>query len=370
MDESVNTNMLILTCLDDKSGYLTDRASKFGGMASMRLQTLPMIRAARRLDLNPKILSLDIDKPSLISTIGQPNLCVISKINHFDNNRMDGFAMATLAAVARLKSRRVPVAIMYCDHLSPLKDSRGALYRDLLHLADHCLVPCLALAQRASQYVDDMTPVTVIEDPWQVRLQPYLDLIPGAPLRLAWFGNNQNIYFFCAQLVDLMRTVTAVPAVHLIVLATPIALEEMKAAFQEALPFAVRSWTLEVHPWDDKSHPNQLEDVLGSSHMVWLPSDPDNYLKAGVSHNRLVDSVRSGCVPVASAMQSYAELRRVAVLGPNHGDLINLVIAQYDRLIAKHDAYRCDLLARFSPSLNDVKWENALREILEFTAAS
>ena len=147
---------------------------------------------------------------------------------------------------------------MYCDHLSPLKDSRGALYRDLLHLADHCLVPCLALAQRASQYVDDMTPVTVIEDPWQVRLQPYLDLIPGAPLRLAWFGNNQNIYFFCAQLVDLMRTVTAVPAVHLIVLATPIALEEMKAAFQEALPFAVRSWTLEVHPWDDKVTPISL----------------------------------------------------------------------------------------------------------------
>ena len=37
------------------------------------------------------------------------------------------------------------------------------------------------------------------------------------------------------------------------------------------------------------------------------PIKPNDALKVGVSHNRLVDSVRSGCVPVASEMPSYLE---------------------------------------------------------------
>ena len=56
--------------------------------------------------------------------------------------RSEGFAMAVLAAVCRLRAAGVPIIVSYCDNLAPLSCPRGALYRDLLKLADEIIVPC------------------------------------------------------------------------------------------------------------------------------------------------------------------------------------------------------------------------------------
>ena len=105
--------------------------------------------------------------------------------------------------------------------------------------------------------------------------------------------------------------------------------------------------------------------MLGSAHLSWLPSDPSFGLKAGISHNRLVDSLRSGCIPIASEMQSYLELRKVAVLGSDHGSLINQVVRQYRRLTAKHEQFRVSELERFSPHINSQRWDSALSALVE-----
>ena len=55
-----------------------------------------MIHKAIDLGLQPKLLSVDIDRPSILNELGDPHLCVIGKINHFDDFRVSGFAMAIL----------------------------------------------------------------------------------------------------------------------------------------------------------------------------------------------------------------------------------------------------------------------------------
>ena len=65
------------------------------------MQLLPLSRAASQLNLDFEVLSVDIDEPEILNRIGSPSVCFISKINHYDDSRFNGYAMAVLAAVAR-----------------------------------------------------------------------------------------------------------------------------------------------------------------------------------------------------------------------------------------------------------------------------
>ena len=72
-------------------------------MASASMQLIPLSKAANQLGLKTKMLSMDIDKPSILNQMGSPDICFISKINHYDDERVKA-AIAVLAAVARLKA--------------------------------------------------------------------------------------------------------------------------------------------------------------------------------------------------------------------------------------------------------------------------
>ena len=219
---NLHSKLLVITSLDGGSGDYTKKVTSIGGVGSARLHLRPMYRAAQELDLNPRLISLDIDHPSILGDLGNPDICVIGKVNHADDSRMAGFTMAVLAAVARLMARNVRIALMYCDHLAPLNCIRGAFYRDLLALSDHVIVPCQAMADRAKLYLPASTPITVIEDPWQVRMQNFQLPKKGFPLRIGWFGNANNVIFFSEKLRCLMSTIDAVSSIELVVLSSQV----------------------------------------------------------------------------------------------------------------------------------------------------
>ena len=333
------------------------------GLASSKLQLEPLYFAASKLGLSPRTLALDVTQPSLLNLLGTPEVCIIGKINHFEDDRVEGFAMAILAAICRLKAIKTKIVLLYCDHLASRDCVRGSLYRELLILCDHCIVPSNAMAQLVSPFLLNKTQLSVIEDPWQVQIQPYRNLADGEPLKIAWFGNTSNAPFVCDRLFNLMVSISSVPSVEFRLLSKQRAIDMIQPIFEENISSAIRPWTLKSFLWNHKQQPSQLERFLGSSHISWLPSDPRNLLKAGISHNRLVDSVRSGCVPVTSNMHSYSELRKVAVIGENHADLIDKVAVDYQRIAAKHDSIRVDYLNRFSPSHNLLCWEKVLRNL-------
>ena len=208
------------------------------------------------------------------------------------------------------------------------------------------------------------TPVKVIEDPWQVRMQNFKMPKKSSPLRLGWFGNVNNVVFLTEQIRSLMTTIDAVSSIEFVVLSSKIGLQLVEKAFKFSVASAVRPWNLELVTWNDSCQPAQLEQVLGSVHVVWLPSEPKSPFKGGVSHNRLVDAVRSGSIVVASSMQSYQELGQIALLGTDHGFLINQLIPEYERLARKYDVLRPTVLSRFSPEINLNSWQQLLSKML------
>ena len=224
-----HSKLLVITSLDGGSGDYTDKVITIGGVGSARLHLRPLYRAAQDLDLNPRLISLDIDNPSILGQLGDPDICVIGKVNHADDTRVVGFSMAILAAVARLKARNVQIALMYCDHLAPLNCIRGALYRDLLALSDQVVVPCQAMADQSQAFLTASTPVKVIEDPWQVRMQNFKMPKKSAPLRLGWFGNVNNVVFLTEQIRSLMTTIDAVSSIEFVVLSSKIGLQLVKS---------------------------------------------------------------------------------------------------------------------------------------------
>ena len=115
--------------------------------------------------------------------------------------------------------------------------------------------------------------------------------------------------------------------------------------------------------WDASDQPSQLEQELLRAHMVVIPSDPIDPFKIGASHNRIIDSIRSGCLVAASPLPSYIELSKLALLGNDLPYLISVAYLQYNRLSLKYSRYRDSLLSRFSPEVNQEKWQRFVKSL-------
>ena len=94
----MTTDLLILSSLTDGAGF--SHVSNLKGMASAKMQLLPLSEAARQLQINSRLISVDTNNPAILNALGSPDFCFISKINHFDDDRFHGYAMAVLAATA------------------------------------------------------------------------------------------------------------------------------------------------------------------------------------------------------------------------------------------------------------------------------
>ena len=121
------------------------------------------------------------------------------------------------------------------------------------------------------------------------------------------------------------------------------------------------NWSLRLAIWDTKNQPNQLKAELSRAQITLLPSDPLDPQKNGVSHNRLIDSIQSGCIAIASPVDSYIELAKVSLVGENFPKLLDFAVANYPRLCKKYSKLRDNVLQRFNPVLNVKKWEFAIR---------
>ena len=115
---------------------------------------------------------------------------------------------------------------------------------------------------------------------------------------------------------------------------------------------------------ESSDQPGQLERELRRANISLIPSDPTDPLKQGISHNRIVDALRSGCLPIASPLKSYQELSKVSVLGNDFEHLLFLATKEYARLISKHSFYRPKYLDPFSPRNNIQNWASLWESVL------
>ena len=123
-------------------------------------------------------------------------------------------------------------------------------------------------------------------------------------------------------------------------------------------------WRIDYIEWNIDQQPEQLETILSLSHIALIPSNPNDPNKKGVSHNRLIDAIRGGCIPVASPMASYIELSKISLVTYDWARSIELAIKDYDRLCHKYSTLRPELIERFNPKLNSHQWKDIIKQIV------
>ena len=187
----------------DAKGDVTEKLSdpsKLGSVASARLQLLPAIRAANRLGINHKILSLHASQPEDLELIKGSQITLIGKLSANSVEGARDMALANIAAVTRLKRLGSKVILQYCDNAFHREDRISELYKDIFQLIDYVVYPCEALKQITKEYIRKGTKTYIIPDPWQItQPQKPRDIISNK-VKLIWYGSNKNIIYIQREL--------------------------------------------------------------------------------------------------------------------------------------------------------------------------
>ena len=175
----------------------------------------------------------------------------------------------------------------------------------------------------------------------------------------------QSILLTCANSPLLLS-----PAkINLTLLSTKNTLKKFRSlAFCRNSPYP--SWNYYFKEWNGLKQPQQLHAELTKAHIALIPSDPSDPAKAGASHNRLVDSVRGGCIALASPLSSYCELESIAIIGDNFPQMLNDSIQDFSSLSKTFNERRNLCLERFNPANNLTKWEAALGSAINLNQES
>lgn len=210
-----------------------------------------------------------------------------------------------------------------------------------------------------------MATSSVIHDPWQIS-KPYTprQLNEGETMRAIWFGSNKNVDYLINCLPELLKNWKSERNCELTILGQNYALSKVKNAVSN-IKGSFSKWKLRLVPWRIDKQPLQLESEITRAHIAIIPSDPQDPLKSGVSHNRLVDSVRGGCITIASPMESYKEINGIALLDDNISTLLNNSEKHYSELSRTLFEHREDKLLQFSPEKNTKEWLGFWGEIFD-----
>ena len=348
--------------------YLRDPKC-IGSMASTRLQINPSLAALSNIGYEYIAYSFHYYRERELNKLGGSRACFVGKMSVRDTAKARDMAVANWKVINHLKNQKAKIVLTYCDNLLFNTKSKiiCSLYKELFQIADYIVYPSEILKSLSQQFAPPTVKAAIIKDPWQVREKfPYPPKENGMPWRIIWFGSNKNLKYLLNLLPQLLNSRLLLETYELTVLASEYATKQVSEVISKTLKTAnnALNWKFRFVVWDTLDQPNQLEMELKRAQISIVPSDANDPLKKGASHNRIIDSIRSGCLTIASPLASYQELSKVAVLGNKFETLLYLTTNDYERLIRKHNLYRDEHLRDFSPNANLKSWENFWNSVL------
>ena len=333
--------------------------------ASGRLQIRPAANACLKSGLDVKSMLPNCFNSDAISLNDKPIICFVGKISAKTSDEKIQSFTATLAAIASLKAQNIPIACIYSDHFEGKEKLVQEFYKTVLSLATCTIFPSKLLADLALPFLRKNNKRFVIYDPCQIKQIQFPGKIQ-AEARLIWFGNDSNVKY----LIQFLERIHPIGehSYELTILASTYALSFYKEFFNNVS--ARLSWKIRPIEWNLDQQPFQLEMELERAQISLITSDPSDPRKAGVSHNRLTDSIQGGCITIASPMESYKKLSRVAILGEDFESLIPIAISQSERLSEKYEKLRPTHLEDFSETRNSAKWREVVTYLLSINKSS
>lgn len=367
MKEQEKTILTALSFVVDGKGDLTKKffdPTKIGSLASARLQLMPALKSAIELDCSTQILSLHSSQYKDFSIINRSNICLIGKMSANTEDLLLNMTVANLAAITRLKNNGATVVLQHSDNTFHGNTTLKNFYKDIMHLSDYVVYPSKSLYKITQPYIRTKIKQAVIPDPWQL-LESHKPrkLKDDEKVRIIWFGSNKNITYLINSFSDILKKTSNKRHYELTILCNDWALQEFKKGIA-CITQSHENWTIRAVLWKIDSQPQQLEAEISRAHIALIPSNPSDPLKAGVSHNRIVDAIRGGCITVASPMESYKELSQLAILGENIGETLNHALKNYDQYCKKIIEDRKKLLEQFDPINNHSNWLHFWKRVM------
>ena len=325
-----------------------------GGVASSRIQLKPALEAAKRLNIEAEIWSLHSSQPEDLYTIHPPEICLIGKLTSNTEDGINNLSVANISAATHFKRKGSAIILIYSDNHLARKGAIRELYQDLINTADIVVTPTKTLKKQVDSYTNTPSRSFVIEDPWSLQACTYRRA-KKSYFNIAWFGSGLNIRYLAREIPAITQHFSGDTQVTFTILSTMPALLKLKT-YISSLKYNNKKFKFIFIPWDDQDQPRQLERLLSEADVTIIPSDPADAKKRGVSHNRLVDASRRGCIPIVSPMESYKELAKIAIIGNDFPRMLNFAFEHQERLRKKYESHRDEILKHFSPHENMKKW--------------
>tara|TARA_B100000674_G_scaffold287878_1_gene238464 strand:- start:2121 stop:3272 length:1152 start_codon:yes stop_codon:yes gene_type:complete len=357
--------VITLSFCVDFHGDITDvffEQSSQGGMAASTLiQTIPALKALEQFEASNKVLSLHEFKTDDIKLYEKIDACFVGKLSANTESIMKRMTEAHIFLLSHLKPQGTKNIITYCDnHIESENPTLRHLYKRIFELADILVFPSKSLYKIARKYIPSTSKTMVIHDHCQVRqnFNFCLALTNNERWKLIWFGSKRNLNYLLNAHDRLISSSILKSQEHeLTIVASKDSIQQLSKIFEKKIKLTP-NWSCRLVSWDPMNQPEQLENELKRAHISLIPSDPYDNKKAGVSHNRLVDSIRGGCIAIASPLDSYKDLKKICLLGNDFPLLLKYATDNYHRLAAKYNSCRDTHLAEFSPDSIINSWKN------------
>ncbi len=332
-------------------------------VASTRLHIKPAIFASMKLGLSPRALS--IRSKDQIQDIGNPRICVVGKLTS-NPDKQASIAKANIKAISHLKQKGIPIAVIYSNNWCTsrqdvLSQTRSDLYRNILFLSDAIIFTTKSMIPEGMKWAQKNTDFYVIEDPWQLEIQEFRDLDSDRTCRIIWFGMDSNVDDLIRELPEIIHKCDAKDFFELTIFSNSYSFQKVATLIKKLNLEPKKPWKFRYVNWEV----TKIKQELTRAHIAIIPSDPTSIFKSVASHNRVVDSLQGGCMVIASPLESYKELSKCILITTNFPGMINQGIIEFERLTKKWNLSRKNVLERFSPKANQLKWENTLLEIMK-----
>lgn len=341
----------------ERAQFLAPGDSVHADQASLRLRVgIPAKHLQRYAPVC--LLPLDvIERDPALASLGTPRAIVVGK---FPVRLIAGDAARfgrVVDWIVQARKRHAVIADLSDDLSAAAKMYQiRALAEFQTRLAQACplSVPSAALRERleaAARYG-----VTVIEDPYEREAPEPPRFAPGNTLRLAWFG------VFGAPLRALVEG-------HFIAIARRLAPRPLEIALvtgesQVQLVSQMAAQLAAVHPgcqlrmvaWSGEA----VAKEVTAADLVVLPQDADSEWGRVKSHNRLVEALRGGRLPIASPIPSYEELAQWAWVGNDLAEGVAWALSRPAEVLQRIAGGQAVVEERFSPQRIGERWAGLL----------
>ena len=333
---------------------LLTQNSLFYLVPSVRLQVMPAVRALENSGYEcfcQALHEIDLEK----FDISGYSLIIYAKItaetqkrNQIHNN------IAALDRVSR--KHKIPSIVIYSNNHLEAPSIWSDTYRLIVDNASLVITPSASLRNTIAKFHGGK--LLVIEDPLLCKILPYRERTPkNKHVNILWYGNNNNLKVMIKKMHALFSVCPNSYFYSFRLLVGNLSQSKRKE-FQRTIDCAPDFWEIIEKRWTPERH----QKYLSISDYVIIPCGNDNF-SLSASHNRLVDAISAGTLPIASPIPSYKELSKAAIVSPHIAGAMVDTIGHYNQIINSFDRERLSILERFSINKNLAKWHAALKHL-------